>query len=102
VLLKNIKLESCDVIIKNNETAQDYIKIFPNPAANTLHFDFPRELSFPLQLDFYSKDGKPLQKFSIPTLTDQFTLKLDHFLAGMYFIKISEKNRISFRKFIKI
>ena len=102
LLIKNIKIESCDVIIKNKETVSDQIKMYPNPAEDILHFDFPKEATFPLQLDLYSKDGKTIIKIRIPTQQENFNCKLNQFPSGMYFIKISERNRVTFRKFIKI
>lgn len=102
VLIKNIKLESCDVVIKNEETVADQIKMYPNPAEEILHFDFPKEVSFPLQIDIYSRDGREIKKLSLSSRTDHYELRLNPFLSGMYFVKLSEKKYVTLKNFIKI
>lgn len=101
VLIKKIRMESCDDILKNKEVQTDDIRIFPNPMKNVLNFDFPEETAFPIRLDFYSNEGKTIRTFTIPIQTRQFSCELKDMPSGLFFVKLSSGNEVIFRKCIK-
>jgi hypothetical protein len=71
--------------IENNDPANG-IKIYPNPAGNSVTIESPA----PGQVVLYSADGRPVKTHTMKQLTE--TIDLTGISRGIYFVRFTGKN----------
>ncbi len=100
-IIKNITLESCDILINNKQRTNNHIKIYPNPITNILKLEFPDEWMFPVRIKFYSYDGKLIEDKLIYNKTNIFIHNPESLSAGIYFVNVFNDQNSLCLKFVK-
>ncbi|WBV60565.1 S8 family peptidase [Chryseobacterium camelliae] len=75
-------------LVKKNSVA-----VFPNPVKNILNIASESEVIF---VEVYDNLGRLLTK-----VTNQNSVKVEHFAKGVYYLKIQTKDKVYYEKFIK-
>ncbi|HEB62260.1 MAG TPA: T9SS type A sorting domain-containing protein [Bacteroidetes bacterium] len=70
------------------------VKIYPNPTSGVLYIETPVENDYLLKL--YDINGKLIKSQNINS--GNYKLQLEHLNSGIYFIKISSKDRVIIKK----
>jgi hypothetical protein len=77
---------------------QDVIRISPNPASEKILINFAEPSSIS-QIELVNISGQVLQR--IQTITFNTEINIAHLQAGMYILRITGKNGLSTKSFIK-
>lgn len=85
---------ACNVS-SNDSYNMDKISIYPNPAERELNIDFPNEED--IQIEIYNSIGELLI-----SVENQKNIDISGLTKGLYFIKISQGQKSSLQRFIKI
>jgi hypothetical protein len=85
---------ACNVS-SNDSYIMDKISIYPNPAERELNIDFPNEED--IQIEIYNSIGELLI-----SVENQKNIDISRLTKGLYFIKISQGQKSSLQRFIKI
>jgi len=85
-------------IISVNDLDKTSSKIFPNPVKSTLYIKFNKKEDNKGIIEIFDISGKLVLSNTINTAS---SIKVEHLKAGIYFYKITNKNRVSSGKFIK-
>lgn len=72
--------------------------IFPNPAVNTLNFEFKHHISVEQELKIYNHVGQLLQ--NIPVSNTTISLDVEHLESGVYFIQYRSESLTKTQKVI--
>lgn len=102
VLIKKIRLESCDVPLSNHDLFDQNIIVYPNPFNGILHFRIADNLVFPVELSLYDQNGEKIETTKIQSTQSQFSWKLNSIHSGIYFVKITNEQKIIFKKIVKL
>jgi hypothetical protein len=102
VLIKKIRLESCDVPLSNDDLIDQNIIVYPNPFNGILHFRISDNVVFPVELNLYDQNGKKIETTKIQSTQSQFSWKLNSIHSGIYFVKITNEQKIIFKKIVKL
>ena len=87
-------------LFKEFDKKADDVRLFPNPVQNILTIDF-RDDDFQYDyFELYSYNAMLIQKFEIDSKKMEINLKKLN--NGIYFIKLTGKNKITLKKIIKI
>lgn len=78
-------------------------KVYPNPSVGKLIFELDKSFSNTnCTLEIYNQSGKVVLRSRVKTTSNRYSLSVNKLKAGNYVYKLSNKNEISFGKFIKI
>jgi len=78
-----------------NISDNENINIYPNPATETITFEFPQKAT----LEIFNMQGKLIR--TIVTESNKTSIDISTFPCGMYFVKGITEQGIAIRKFIK-
>ncbi len=82
------------------ETDKEII-LYPNPAKRLLHIDLQNSKTSYNYLEIYTYNGEQIQKQEV-TSKENIELDLGFLTKGMYFIKLTGKDKVTLRKFVKV
>ncbi|MEI6087098.1 MAG: T9SS type A sorting domain-containing protein [Bacteroidota bacterium] len=97
-----IQMTAKSIPVNSIEISKFSCQVFPNPAGNqfTLHIQSPKLL--PLSITLYNSLGQPiLNKDFDPAHQLQYSISMDKWSAGIYVLKISNKEEMMIQKIIK-
>ena len=85
----------------NDEAAMD-ISVYPNPASTTLNILFNSPADETITLRFMDMSGKTIKTYDYKAVEgmNQYTINLDDFRNGLYFIELNDGTNRIFRKVI--
>lgn len=105
--IPTLKNSDSDITIKSNiqkfgtnginENTVKTLKVYPNPARETLNVDLENGVSL---IEIYDMNGRIL--YSTETSNDKFTMSVSGYIPGLYLIKVRNSNEIYLGKFNKI
>ncbi|MCB9230031.1 MAG: T9SS type A sorting domain-containing protein [Bacteroidia bacterium] len=75
------------------------IKVYPNPASNTIFFELNREDQAPLQVDLVDVQGQILGRQSTTQKEDLLQFDLSQMAAGHYFLRALQPDGQSVKSF---
>ncbi len=81
----------------NNGFTTNYHKCYPNPATNSLYFEFPTQED--IEIKIYDATGINIK--SITSYKNQSNIDINNLLSGVYFYKATTKTNSFSGKFIK-
>jgi len=76
------------------------IELYPNPVENILNILLPKQRKFPLTWQLYHVDGSILSSGRIALNEQQKQLNLSKLAAGVYFLRMSNKEAFGIEKII--
>lgn len=86
----------------DNLTAENVVKLFPNPATKSLSVSIDRtKLNGGISIKVFDMLGKKVFETPSEIFTNLYDLELSAFKSGTYLLEISNGNRIVHSKFIK-
>ncbi|MDW8348443.1 MAG: T9SS type A sorting domain-containing protein [Bacteroidia bacterium] len=100
---KDGKYECSNVIeIEYGVEPSRIVNLYPNPVINTVQFEFVLSQDELVDIELYNIQGKQVYAYSSPasTGTNVFTMNMDSFNPGSYFLRIRTKEGILSQKFI--
>ena len=101
LMFDNIKIVDTFAKIKENKS-QSLIKVYPNPSHAILNIELSNNLkqsnALSNLLELYSSDGRLLLKQKMQNT--QHTIDLSNYKAGIYFIKVSNRENYSVHKVV--
>lgn len=105
--LESNNIDCNEVTIISGETSIHEIKnnnlfsIYPNPASDNLHIQFPETSFRPATISILDLNGKVWKQFHIHDTQSEESLDISTLSAGIYFLKCSNEKQDAFRKFVK-
>ncbi len=91
--------EVTTVGVHNQETSDKFIKVYPNPAQNSIQVELVPEIQLPANFAIINLSGAVLQTGTLQRLSHQIHLALP---AGTYLMQISSENDVYTKKIIVI
>lgn len=94
----NTTINTIDLSLSTNEISltSEILNIFPNPAYDIVHLQITNSGSSPNFIRIYSIDGKELK--SILKYENNFSVNLEEFSNGIYFIQVSNRTGTQTKK----
>ena len=80
-----------------DELSRQDVKLFPNPAQDQLQLSYSTPIQ---QVDIFNAEGELV--FSETPDTEEASLQISQFPAGIYIVRITSGNQIITRKFVKL
>jgi hypothetical protein len=84
---------------KNTEINLDDIILLPNPANDFIELQLPKEFLDSIYIEIYSINGQCLKKVQCSYQNN--SISISELNAGLYFMKISNDNNVTIKKFYK-
>lgn len=72
------------------------LNVYPNPASGSAVVEFTQLFLQKMTLEVYNQLGGLIDIKELEPGTNRFTLSTSHYRKGVYYLKISDKNKIDF------
>jgi len=101
----SIFLDTINIVIVGlkNTNNPDRINIFPNPTSGIINISYYSDNSKSINLKFFDLTGREMKKQFIEALPglNNFTVNIENFTSGIYFLKLTDEKESVIKKIVK-